>query len=32
MPAYMNDGDAEKVLPLLRRIVYRWNGKRFVIV
>jgi hypothetical protein len=31
MPAYMNDGDAEKVLPLLRRIVYRWNGKRFVI-
>ena len=31
MPAYMNVGDAEKVLPLLRRIVYRWNGERFVI-
>ena len=31
MPDYMNSGDAEKVRPLLRRIVYRWNGTAFVI-
>ena len=31
MPAYMSVDDAGKVRPLLRKLVYRWNGKRFVI-
>ena len=31
MPAYMSAEDAEKVKPLLRKLVYRWNGERFVI-
>lgn len=31
MPAYMNVDDAEKVKPMLRKIIYRWNGERFVI-
>lgn len=30
MPGYMNDGDAAVVLPLLRSLSFRWNGKRFV--
>ena len=30
MPDYMNDDDAEKVRPLLKKIIYRWNGVRFV--
>ena len=31
MPAYMSVDDAGKVRPLLRKLVYRWNGERFVI-
>ena len=31
MPSYMNVDDAEKIKPLLRKLVYRWNGERFVI-
>ena len=31
MPEYMNVDDAAKVKPLLRKLVYRWNGARFVI-
>lgn len=31
MPAYMSSDDAKKVKPLLRKLVYRWNGGRFVI-
>ena len=31
MPAYMSADDASKVKPLLRKLVYRWNGERFVI-
>jgi hypothetical protein len=30
MPDYMNDDDAAKVRALLNKIVYRWNGARFV--
>jgi hypothetical protein len=30
MPDYLNDDDAEKVRPLLKKIIYRWNGVRFV--
>ena len=30
MPDYMSDEEAEKVRPLLRAIVFRWNGNRFV--
>lgn len=30
MPDYMNDDDAAKVRPLLRKLVYSWNGERFV--
>lgn len=30
MPSYMNKEDAEKVLPHLQKIVYRWEGQRFV--
>lgn len=30
MPDYMGEDDAEAVRPLLQRIVYRWDGKRFV--
>ena len=30
MPDYMNSDDAEKVRALLKKIVYRWNGTRFV--
>ena len=30
MPSYMNKEDAEKVLPHLRKISYRWDGARFV--
>ena len=30
MPNYMNEDDAAKVRPLLRKILYRWNGARFV--
>ena len=31
MPAYMSADDAAKVTPLLRKLVYKWNGERFVI-
>ena len=31
MPEYMNVDDAAKVKPLLRKLVYRWSGERFVI-
>ena len=31
MPAYMSPDDAKKVKPMLRKLVYRWNGGRFVI-
>ena len=31
MPAYMAADDAEKVKPLMRKLVYRWNGECFVI-
>jgi hypothetical protein len=31
MPAYMSTDDAVKVNPLLRKLVYKWNGERFVI-
>ena len=30
MPGYMNDDDAQKVLASLKKLVYRWNGVRFV--
>ena len=30
MPDYMNEEDAAAVTPLLRALVFRWNGKRFV--
>ena len=30
MPDYMNESDSALIRPLLRRIVYCWNGKRFV--
>ena len=30
MPAYMEKGDAEKVLPLLQKIVYRWENGMFL--
>lgn len=30
MPSYMNEEDAEKVTPHLRKISYRWNGAGFV--
>lgn len=30
MPSYMNKRDAAVVAPLLRKLVYRWNGKSFV--
>lgn len=30
MPDYMNSDDAGKVRSSLRKIVYRWDGKRFV--
>lgn len=30
MPGYMNSEDAQKVRPLLRDILYRWNGTRFI--
>lgn len=29
MPDYMNIDDAETIRPLLGRVLYRWNGKRF---
>ena len=31
MPGYMNKEDADAVKPLLRKLIYRWNGKGFVI-
>lgn len=31
MPSYMNIDDAKKVKPLLRKLVYRWDGECFVI-
>lgn len=31
MPSYMDVDDRALVSPLLKRILYRWNGKRFVI-
>ena len=31
MPDYMNIEDAGEVKPLLRKLVYNWNGQRFVI-
>lgn len=31
MPGYMNREDAAVVTPLLRSLVYRWNGSSFVI-
>ncbi len=31
MPAYMSVDDAGKIRPLLRKLVYRWNGECFVI-
>lgn len=30
MPSYMSDDDARTISKLLRPIVYRWNGKRFI--
>lgn len=30
MPDYMNGDDAALIRPLLRKVVYRWDGKRFV--
>lgn len=30
MPNYMNEDDARKVCPFLKKIVYRWNGEGFV--
>ena len=30
MPAYMSTDDAVKVNPLLRKLVYKWNGERFI--
>ena len=30
MPEYMNSDDASTVRPLLKKIVYRWEGKGFV--
>ena len=30
MPAYMSVADAQRVKPLLRKLVYCWNGERFV--
>lgn len=30
MPAYMNVADAGIIAPLLRTLVYRWDGKQFV--
>ena len=30
MPDYMNSDEASKVRQLLKKIVYRWDGKRFV--
>ena len=30
MPHYMNDSDAKAVQPLLRPVVYRWQGGVFV--
>lgn len=30
MPLYMNDSDAKAVQPLLRPVVYRWQGGVFV--
>lgn len=31
MPAYMGIDDAKKVKPLLRKLIYVWDGARFVI-
>ena len=31
MPAYMSAEDAEKVTPVLRKLVYNWDGESFVI-
>lgn len=31
MPAYMSADDAAKVKPLLRKLLYKWDGERFVI-
>lgn len=31
MPDYMNNDDATKVRSMLKKIVYSWNGERFVI-
>ena len=31
MPAYMSVDDAKKVKPMLRKLVYRWNGSCYVI-
>ena len=31
MPVYMSVDDAKKVKPLLRKLVYKWNGVRYVI-
>ncbi len=31
MPQYMSKDDASKVTPLLKKIVYKWNGECFVI-
>ena len=31
MPAYMIEDDAKKVKPMLRKLVYRWNGSCYVI-
>ena len=31
MPVYMSADDAAKITPLLRKLVYRWDGRRFVI-
>ena len=30
MPDYMAESDSALIKPLLCRIVYRWNGKKFV--
>lgn len=30
MPSYMNKDEAEKVLPHLQKIIYNWDGMRFI--
>lgn len=30
MPDYMNEDDAALIRPLMRKVVYRWNGNKFI--